>query len=264
MEQASVGLRRFLDQDVTARGIVRCAVTEGLGTFWILPRLSEFNRANPYSVVDLNCTMAFADVARMETDIAIQLVRPTTPDLKVVKLGRFHIYPFAAPKYLETFGTPRSRADLERHRIVDQVGPQISESFLERLLGLDSIEGVVALRTNASSAHFHAVELGVGIGVLPTYAVPLGAKVVPLDLDIRAEVDIWLTYHPDLRDVPRVALFIDWLRDIFDPTKYPWFRDEFIHPRELASWRPLRAQERIEHARGVAAHPRNADAEAPS
>jgi DNA-binding transcriptional LysR family regulator len=259
MEQASVGLRRFLDQDVTTRGVIRCAVTEGLGTFWILPRLVDFNRANPYSVIDLDCTMNVSDVGRMEADMAIQLVRPTNLDLKVVKLGRFHIYPFAAPRYLETFGTPQSKADLARHRIIDQVSPQIAEGFLEKLIGLQSIEGVVAVRTNASSAHFYAIEHGIGIGALPTYAIPLGADVVPLDLGIREQVDIWLTYHADVREVPRISLFIDWLRDIFDPAKYPWFRDEFIHPSELMSWRPNRPGPRVEPARGVIAHPPNID-----
>jgi DNA-binding transcriptional LysR family regulator len=259
MEQASVGLRRFLDQDVTTRGVIRCAVTEGLGTYWILPRLVDFNRANPYSVIDLDCTMNVTDVGRMEADVAIQLVRPTNLDLKIVKIGRFHIYPFAAPKYLETFGTPQSKADLARHRIIDQVSPQIAEGFLEKLIGLESIEGVVAVRTNASSAHFYAIEQGIGIGVLPTYAIPLGADVVPLDLGIRQEVDIWLTYHPDVREVPRVSLFIDWLRDIFDPAKYPWFRDEFIHPAELMDWQPKRPGAAIEPARGVIAHPPNID-----
>jgi DNA-binding transcriptional LysR family regulator len=259
MEQASVGLRRFLDQDVTTRGVIRCAVTEGLGTYWILPRLVDFNRANPYSVIDLDCTMNVTDVGRMEADMAIQLVRPANLDLKIVKLGRFHIYPFAAPKYLETFGTPRSKADLARHRLIDQVSPQIAEGFLERLVGLESIEGVVAVRTNASSAHFYAIEQGIGIGVLPTYAIPLGADVVPLDLGIRQEVDIWLTYHPDVRQVPRVSLFIDWLREIFDPAKYPWFRDEFIHPSELVGWQPKRPGATVEPARGVIAHPPRID-----
>jgi hypothetical protein len=27
---------------------------------------------------------------------------------------------------------------------------------------------------------------------------------------------------------------IDWLIDAFDSKKYPWFRDDFIHPSELA------------------------------
>jgi len=26
---------------------------------------------------------------------------------------------------------------------------------------------------------------------------------------------------------------IDWLIASFDPQKFPWFRDEFIHPRDL-------------------------------
>ena len=30
-----------------------------------------------------------------------------------------------------------------------------------------------------------------------------------------------------------VRRMIDWLIEAFNPAKYPWFRDEFIHPREL-------------------------------
>lgn len=44
---------------------------------------------------------------------------------------------------------------------------------------------------------------------------------------------IWLTYHEDVRNVKRIALFIDWVRSLFDAKKYPWFRDEFIHPNDL-------------------------------
>jgi hypothetical protein len=34
--------------------------------------------------------------------------------------------------------------------------------------------------------------------------------------------------------VGRVATYIDWLRTLFDSKRYPWFGDEFIHPREIA------------------------------
>jgi hypothetical protein len=43
-----------------------------------------------------------------------------------------------------------------------------------------------------------------------------------------------MTYHPDVRSVRRVAAFIDWLRALFDTKRYPWFRDEFIHPNDLS------------------------------
>jgi len=42
-----------------------------------------------------------------------------------------------------------------------------------------------------------------------------------------------MAYHPDVRSVARVATFIDWLKTLFDPKQYPWFGDQFIHPREI-------------------------------
>ena len=255
MEQASLSLRRQLDQDVTSRGTIRCNVTEGLGTFWMLPKLVDFNRSNPFTVVDLRCTMAYSDVARLETDVAVQLTRPTNADLKVVKLGRMHIYPFASRRYLDTFGQPTSREDLSQHRLVEQISPQLPDGILASVLGLDSIEGVVAVKTNLSSAHFYAVELGIGIGMLPTYAIPLGADVVPLDIGIQREIDIWLTYHASVRDVPRVGLFIDWVRSIFDPVRYPWFGDEFVHPLAFSGWMPAQADPNFGRASGVATRP---------
>jgi DNA-binding transcriptional LysR family regulator len=235
MERASYSLRAYLDQDVTTRGVVRCAITEGLGTFWVLPHLADFTRANPYTIVDLRCSMESSDVLRMEADLAIQLVRPNRPDLKVVKLGRLHIYPFASKRYAETFGLPKTIEDIKRHRLVDQTGPQMDEGALQRGLGLKNLEGILALRTNASTAHFYAIEQGIGLGGLPTYALALGADVMPVDIGLKYHTDIWLTYHPDARSVKRIALFIDWVRSLFDPKLYPWFRDEFIHPNELGT-----------------------------
>lgn len=234
MERASHSLRAYLDQDMTTRGVVRCAITEGLGTFWILPHLADFNRANPYTIVDLRCSMESSDVLRMEADLAIQLVPPNRPDLKVVRLGRLHIYPFASKRYVEMFGLPTSIEDMKKHRLIDQTSPQLDEGAWPRLLNLQNVEGIVALRTNASTAHFYAIERGIGIGGLPTYAFALGADVVPVDIGIKHHMDIWLTYHPDAKDVKRIALFMEWIRSLFDTKRYPWFGDEFIHPNDLA------------------------------
>jgi hypothetical protein len=43
-----------------------------------------------------------------------------------------------------------------------------------------------------------------------------------------------MTYHPDVRSIRRVSLFVDWLKTLFDPKRYPWFGDDFIHPRDIA------------------------------
>jgi DNA-binding transcriptional LysR family regulator len=215
-------------------GEVRLAVTEGLGTFWIAPRLVEFQRANPKLLVDVNCAMKSADVLRMEADLAIQITRPTAPDQCVVKLGRLHFVPFAAQSYLQTFGTPKTGKDLAQHRILIQSDDNVQwRKLYARLFpGLPMI-GLVALRTNVSSAHYWSIAKGAGIGVLPTYAQAIGAQLVPLDLGIHETVDIWLTYHPDARRIARVSRMIDWVIKSFSPKEFPWFRNEFIHPDEL-------------------------------
>ena len=71
------------------------------------------------------------------------------------------------------------------------------------------------------------------VGILPTYTSCIGAPLVPLDLGIHETMDIWLTYHPDARHIPRVARLIDWVIESFSPVTHPWFRNEFIHPDKL-------------------------------
>jgi DNA-binding transcriptional LysR family regulator len=215
-------------------GEVRIAVTEGLGAFWLAPRLVEFQRANPRLTVDLRCAMESADVLRLEADVAIQLTRPTSPDLRVVKLGRIHMVPYAGRSYVETYGLPDRPEDLARHRIVVQDGSQTMrlEDYVRSVPGFPAMVPIT-LKINVSSAYYWAIAKGAGIGLLPTYASAIGAQVVPVDNLGRFGVDIWLTYHPDAERIGRVRRTIDWLRASFDPKRYPWFRDEFIHPRDL-------------------------------
>ena len=245
MERASHTLRAQLDQDLTTRGMVRCSITEGLGTLWVLPHVAQFSRTHPATLIDLRCSMELADVLRMEADVAVQLEKPDRLDVKAVRLGRMHIYPFASRRYIETYGVPKNRDEIKHHRLVHQQGPQVQEGIVQRAVGMPNIDALVALRTNASVAHYRAVELGMGIGGLATYLVALGTDLIPVDVGIRHQVDIWMAYHPDVRSVARVATFIDWLRTLFDPKRYPWFGDQFIHPREFATAISFRADRPI-------------------
>src|SRR3977135_4177970 len=101
----------------TLSGEVRVAITEGLGTFWVAPRLVEFQQSFPNIVVDLHCAMRSADVSRHEADIAIHLSRPAALDVKLVRLGRMHLMFFASRKYIDTYGVPRTVDEFARHRL---------------------------------------------------------------------------------------------------------------------------------------------------
>ncbi|MBW8854429.1 MAG: LysR family transcriptional regulator, partial [Bradyrhizobium sp.] len=202
-------------------GTVRVAVTEGPGNFWILPRLIDFQKTYRKITVDLRCAMEQADVARLESDIAIQLEPPTNPDLIVAKLGRLHIYPFVSKEYENLYGVPASLAELKNHRIIKQSAPQVDDGAYARVLGLKSLEGIVGIKTNSSVGVLYAVERGAGIGFLPTVSIALGAPLVAVDLGVSHHADLWLTYHKEFRASERHKIVVDWLKKIFDPKAHP-------------------------------------------
>jgi DNA-binding transcriptional LysR family regulator len=241
MERLSFNIFRRASMSTDTYGSVRVAVTEGPGNFWVLPRLIDFQKTYRKIMVDLRCAMEQADVSRLEADISIQFERPTNPDLIVTKLGRLHIYTFASKAYCDAYGFPKSISDLKKHRIIKQHGVQLDETGYARILGLESLEGVVGISTNSSVAVLYAVERGAGIGFLPTSAIALGAPLVAIDLGINYHMDLWLTYHKEFRNSDRHRIVIEWLKSIFDPKAYACFRDEFIHPNELI---PLMAASR--------------------
>jgi DNA-binding transcriptional LysR family regulator len=235
MEEASFGLDVALNQATPSlSGEVRIAVTEGLGTFWLAPRLVEFQRAYPGLLVDLKCEMRSADVMRLEADLAVQLEHPDQPDLKRLKIGRLHIMPFVSPSYVEVYGMPKNADDIrQNHRIVIQDAEQTKAKEMYAKYADREQVGFVAMRNNVSTAHLWSIAKGAGIGWLPTYVPALGDPLIPLDIGVQFELDIWLAYHPDAKKIARVRQLIDWTVQSFDGRKYPWFSDEFVHPKDL-------------------------------
>jgi DNA-binding transcriptional LysR family regulator len=238
MEAASFGFIRGRNKfSQPFRGEVRIAATEGLGTFWLTPRLIEFVRAHPQILIDLHCSMQRPDelIVRAQADIAIQIEQPAPRDLIVRRIGRMHIMPCASKSYLNTYGAPKVKSDLiQRHRIAMMYADQGRGSqYYNELFPEHPQTGFMAIRTDASTALYAAVVNGLAIGWLPTYYFSIGAPVVPLDIGCVFPFDIWLSYHADAGHLPRVRRMIDWTIEIFNPQKNPWFRDEFIHPTEL-------------------------------
>ncbi|MDU6834685.1 MAG: LysR family transcriptional regulator, partial [Bradyrhizobium sp.] len=140
METAAFELLRAGDGLAgAASGEVRVAVTEGLGTFWLAPRLVEFQQSFPNVLVDLYCAMRSADVSRHEADVAIHLSRPSALDVKLVRLGRMHLMCFASEKYLDVYGVPNTIDDLMKHRLVLQVADEAAanEAFASIFPGFE-------------------------------------------------------------------------------------------------------------------------------
>ena len=221
--------------DVASRsrptGIVRVTVTEGLGTYWLVPQIADFADAHSNLRVQLTCSMKAPDVQFRDVDVSIQLVRPTNRELEVRRIGTLHVMPFASEPYLRRFGVPTSLSEADRHRIVWQNSEQLPVEMLGMFMPPEVADRAIVLQTDTSSAQFHAVAKGAGIGLLPTYARGLTASVRPLDVGLELHHEIFLAWHRSATDEHDIRATVDWLTAAFDPAVHPWFADEFIHPR---------------------------------
>jgi DNA-binding transcriptional LysR family regulator len=209
---------------------LRIGATEALGSGWLTPRMLDLQKLHPDLTV---CLMCENDVERDrsgEVDVALSWIMPKNADLIVSKLATLHFMPFASHRYLAEHGTPETVDELINHRFIEQVTPGAKSHLLDNLVGSDRPPGFLPIRSNSSIAVFWAVASGAGIAFMPTYSLAITRKIVPIDLPFQLKFDIFYSYHAAARHDPAIRSTIEWLKAIFNPRLYPWFRSEFIHP----------------------------------
>ena len=223
-------------------GKITLGLTEGVGTFWVVPRLVEFFEEHPRIQIDLKTEMRVPDISRLEVDVAIQLDRPRDPNMIVTRLGYLHLGLFAAREYLARFGVPESMEDVAEGRFVHQVADQIPSELLKTYVNPIIPDEFINLKCNTSTAHAFAVARGAGVGVLPTYAVAISRRLVPIMSQMTMCRDIWLVCHPDAAKFKRVQALVKWLKRAFDPKRHPWFGKTYIPAEKLI---PLIAEQEL-------------------
>jgi DNA-binding transcriptional LysR family regulator len=115
-------------------GLVKVAVTEGLGTFWIIPRLVDFQQRHPELTIDLFCDMHLADMSSHQADVAVQIDRPADSNLVITRLGYLHLMLFASDEYLRLHGAPSRVEDLIDYHFVEQVAPQVPSEMIKTVV----------------------------------------------------------------------------------------------------------------------------------
>lgn len=215
------------------RSTVKLGITEGLETFWLVPRILDFSLAEPAVQVSIKCDMRPPDIEGLEVDFAVQLERPAASDLIVTRLGWLHIAFFASERYVRSYGAPETRADIAAHPFIELVANQIPSQALQADVTREDHRAFVGLRVNTSSAQVLAVTSGAGVTALPTYARALAPSLVHVARDFHIRRDIWLVYHPRAADLPHVRKAIDWVKRSFDAQRYPWFGEAYIEPDKM-------------------------------
>jgi DNA-binding transcriptional LysR family regulator len=213
---------------------VRLASSEGLGLLWLTPRVAALADRVDGTIVELAFSYDFRGAGPEEADVAISFQRPDHPGREAVRLGTLHYMMFASPAYVARSGTPAGLHEAARHRLVEQAAPGLNTHILEFMIAGDTPPDLAPIRTNSSAAQLAAVEAGAGIAAMPTYVAALAPHLVPIDPPLNLRFDIYAAFQSEARERPLVAATLDWLAACFAADENPWFRHEFIHPRDFA------------------------------
>lgn len=207
---------RLVETSERPSGDLRVTTTVGLGTSWLSQRVSEFLDLYPDVRIELVLTNEELDLAMREADIAIRMRRPAQPDLIQRRLFTVHYHAFASPDYVKRFGEPKTISDLDEHRLVSFGGNEPSYLLATHYLASIGREGEerrpVHFTVNNITALHKAMEAGVGVGILPDYAVDGNESLVQVLRESEMPtMESYLVYAEEMRSVARVQAFRDFL-----------------------------------------------------
>lgn len=233
--QATAGdIERIAHQaDRADSGVVRVSAPEGVAGYWIARHLPSFMEANPRITIELT-TRTAGEAASEQADISLQMTEAKRMSLVAADLATLHYTPFASRRYLDTYGPPSGLSDVLNHRVGDLVSyGQQRDHWPKDAAAIKQMIDPTLL-TDSSLALAEATKAGAMIAMMPTYAARLEPELIHLDMDLHVPITLWMVYHPDQRRVTRVRKMLDWLREIFDSARYPWFRRDYVRPAEFA------------------------------
>lgn len=199
-------------------GILRVTTTVGLGSTWLTSRIKSFVELYPEVDLHLIFDDDELDLGMREADVAIRLRQPTQPDLIQRKLFTVHFHVYAAPEYIQRFGSPSSIDDIDNHRIIT-FGEQ-APAYLRSMNWLDSAGRPAneprrsVLKVNNLVAIKRAVQSGVGIAILPDYIIDQATNLVPVLTEQEDKVpsfDTYFVYPSELKNTARVKAFREFL-----------------------------------------------------
>ncbi|MEE7455817.1 LysR family transcriptional regulator [Methylorubrum populi] len=207
---------RLVETSERPSGDLRVTTTVGLGTSWLSQRISEFLDLYPDVRIELVLTNEELDLAMREADIAIRMRRPAQPDLIQRRLFTVHYHAFASPDYVKRFGEPKTIADLDEHRLVSFGGNEpsylLATHYLASIGRQADDRRPVHFTVNNITALHKAMEAGIGVGILPDYAVDGDESLVQVLRESEMPtMESYLVYAEEMRSVARVQAFRDFL-----------------------------------------------------
>ncbi len=208
-EQAMAGAAEELRGSTGAlSGQIRIGAPDGCANYLLPQVVAAICDENPELEVQIVALPRVFNLSRREADVAIAVSPPLAGRLTVQRLTDYRLHLAASRDYLARHGTPQTRADLIRHRVVGYIPDMIFDKELDYLAEIGTPE--VPLASNSVSVQLNWLRQGAGVGVVHDFAMPSAPELVKLLTgEVRLTRAFWLIRHADDRRVERMTRFSD-------------------------------------------------------
>ena len=213
VESAITSVERYLvAADQTPTGTVRVTCSESIGyRLMQSPLLETFHSRHTGLRVELIMSDHFLDIAKGEADVAIRAGVPNEETLVGRKIADVPWALYCSRAYLARHGRVERTEDIARHSVIEFDGDIRDHHAAKWLRSVAPTARVVA-RSNTVPGLLMTVKSGAGLAPLP---VPLGMRETDL-VSVLGPVPglyspIYLLTHPELRHMPRIRAFFDFI-----------------------------------------------------
>lgn len=206
-EQIAGAQRQLGGLDTRPSGIVRVTSTDTLTHRALMPLIAEFQRAHPQIRLQVAVNNTFLSLTKREADVAIRPSSRPAENLVGRKVGYLQTALYASRSYWKAHG----RIPLAEHRwiVPDETLAHLAQA---RWAAKHVPPERVAVSVDTLVGMAGAVRAGAGIGMLLTLLGDEDDELVRIrEPEPHLDTDVWILTHADLRQVPRIRLFTDFM-----------------------------------------------------
>jgi DNA-binding transcriptional LysR family regulator len=207
-------------------GSIRVGTTPSIARNFLIPGLPDFCERYPGINLDFQLDDATVDIVQRGLDCVIRTGEPPPSRLVARRIGEFHWYVCASPRYLQRHGEPTTLKALRRHLAVGYVQSQTGRSIRWGFEEGANVSMSEQVRVDDTDAYVAAGVAGLGLIRVASYMVRqhiAEGRLIRLVPDIATPPEPVSILYPQSRHLaPAVRAFIDWCTEIIGRAATDW------------------------------------------
>jgi DNA-binding transcriptional LysR family regulator len=204
--------RHIVGKDIQPKGIVKITAPNNIAYRYLPRYITDLNLIYPEIQVELLVSNQEFNMSNRQADIAVRATSSPPDHLIGRQVSTLDWSVFASKKYADKFGLPDSIDELPHHSLIGAIG---ALGRLPAFKWLDkNFADKVLTRCDDLTAMSYFVEAGQGLALLPDdQCRPELMKLFAVQESKPS--NLWLLTHPDLRNVKRIKLVMEYLTKAF-------------------------------------------------